>query len=295
MPPGLKQMPSTLIGKRDYGIKIAMKGYDVRYAADNNLLYNSSFPVLGIVNFFTRDTKWEVVASGSYQEWNTMNGTVTTKWQYKIRIPHGLDYPPAVVRLDTSSQIVRLYWDNKYIYASSSFFAEADYNTYINNGAIPPTVVVLSVNIDNDVEYPYLDDGLPVEWGQAYDYGLKHILAGEPNTATANEMGLNANVQSMMVVAVKIATAEDRDTCVYIPDGISPSQLSPFCFVMRADGTWAQGGISVQAVSGYQPAIPAMGRNYYVLDGQWFASKCSLVLVRLPMIAPDKTDYTINM
>lgn len=291
-------MPRTMRARSDYGLKIAKRGYDVLFASDNQLLYNSSFPVLQIIEYITADTQWEVTATGSYQYWDEFSGNLTTRWRHNRRRLHGLNYPPMVVPFgyNVFSSADKLEWNTKYIYFEKVFFSEAEYNTYIANGAQTPSAIVFGIDIETDVEYPYVDDGLPLEWGQQYDYGIKHLLTDDINSVDPTDLGLNANVQSIMAVAVKVATNAQSDVAVYYPDGISASQLAPFSFIKSAtNGRWRAGSVSAQAVSGYRPAMPALGIDYYRLDGQLFADKCSLVVVRSPMIAPDKTDYSFNM
>lgn len=291
-------MERTLRARSDYGLKIAKRGYDVLFASDNQLLYNSSFPVLQIIMYITADTQWEIVETGSYQEWNEFSGTLNTRWRHNMRKIHGLGYAPMVVPFGgtTFSSGTALTWNTKYLYSERTFFTEAEYNTYISGGAVAPSAIVFGVDIETDVEYPYVDDGLEIEWGQQYDYGVKHLLTDDINTIDPNDLGLNANVQSIMVVAVKVATNANKDVAVYYPDGISASQLAPFSFIKDSTTSrWRAGGVSAQAVSGFRPAMPSLGVDYYRLDGQLFAEKCSLVVVRSPMIAPDKTDYSMNM
>lgn len=291
-------MPHTMRARSDYGLKIAKRGYDVMYATDNQLLYNSSFPVLQIIEYITADTQWEVVETGSYQYWNEFNGTLTTRWRHNMRKLHGLGYPPMVVAFGYGAygSSDRLEWNTKYIYSSNDFPTEAGYNAFIANGAPTQNAIVFGIDIETDVEYPYLDDGLETEWGQQYDYGIKHILTNDPNTLNPEDLGLNANIQSIMAVAVKVATNTNPNVSVYYPDGISASQLAPFVFIQSSiTGRWRAGGVSAQAVSGFRPAMPTLGIDYYRLDGQSFGAKCSLVVVRSPMIAPDKTDYSFNM
>lgn len=284
--------------RSDYGLKIAKRGYDVMYASDNQLLYNSSFPVLQIVGYITADTQWEVTETGSYQYWDEFSGTIVTRWRHNRRRLHGLNYPPMVVPFgyNVFSSADKLEWNTKYIYFDKMFFSESEYNTYVNAGAKTPYATIFGIDIETDVEYPYVDDGLPIEWGQQYDYGIKHLLTDDISSVDPTDLGLNANVQSIMAVAVKVATNEQPEVAVYYPDGISASQLAPFSFIKSATtGRWRAGGVSAQAVSGYRPAMPSLGIDYYRLDGQLFAAKCSLVVVRSPMIAPDKTDYSFNM
>ncbi len=295
-------MERTMRARGDYGLKIAKRGYDVFYASDNQLLYNSSFPVLQIIDYITPSMQWEITATGSYQYWDEYSGTLVTCWRHNRRRLHGLNYAPMVVpfgysQFNTFSTTVGNFeWNSKYIYIERTFFTEAEYNAYMNAGAVTPKAVIFGIDIETDVEYPYVDDGLPIEWGQQYDYGIKHLLTDDIDSVDPTDLGLNANVQSIMAVAVKVATNANPTVAVYYPDGISPSQLAPFCFIKSATTKrWCAGGVSVQSVSGFRPAMPGLGIDYYRLDGQIFAEKCTLVVVRSPMIAPDKTDYSFNM
>ena len=291
-------MPRTMRARSDYGLKVAKRGYDVTFAADNQLLYNSSFPVLQIVEYITADTQWEIVETGSYQYWNEFNGTLTTRWRHNMRRIHGLGYPPMVVPFGYNAygSASALEWNTKYVYSDNDFFTEADYNTFIAGGALTQSAIVFGIDIGTDVEYPYVDDGLEIEWGQQVDYGIKHLLTDDINSVDPTALGLNANVQSIMAVAVKVATNDNQSVSVYYPDGISASQLAPFSFIKSATtGRWRAGGVSAQAVSGFRPAMPTLGIDYYRLDGQIFGEKCSLVVVRSPMISPDKADYSMNM
>ena len=297
-PPASNIMPRTMRARSDYGLKIAKRGYDVEYATDNQLLYNSSFPVLQIIMYITVDTQWEVTETGSYQYWNEFTGTLTTRWRHNMRKLHGLGYPPMVIPFGNSvyGSGSNLTWNMKYIHSDNTFDTEAAYNAFIAGGAQTASAIVLGVDIETDVEYPYVDDGLETEWGQTYDYGIKHLLTDDADTKDPSKLGLNANVQSIMVVAVKVATSDQPQLSVYYPSGIAATQLAPFCFIKSStNGRWRPGGVSAQAVSGFRPAMPTLGMDYYTLDGQLVGAKCSLVVVRSPMIAPDKTDYSMNM
>lgn len=291
-------MPRTLRARSDYGLKIAKKGYDVFYAKDNQLLYNSSFPVLQIIDYITADTQWEVTETGSYQYWSEYDGSLSTRYRHSMRRLHGLGYPPMVIPFGNTTFSVqdRLTWNSKYIYFDKSFNTVTEYNNFIAGGSKTPDAIVFGIDIETDVEYPYVDDGLDTEWGQTYDYGIKHMLTDDTSTKDPTLLGLNANIQSIMAVAVKVATKDNPDVRIYYPDGISATQLAPFVFIKSAiDSRWRAGGVSAQAVSGFRPAMPTLGIDYYALDGQIVGEKCSLVVVRSPMIAPTRTDYSMNM
>lgn len=292
-------MPRTLRDRSDYGLKIAKRGYDVLYASDNQLLYNSSFPVLQIVEYITNDTQWEIVESGSYTHWNDFNGATSTRWRHSVRRIHGLGHPPMVVPLIAEAyerQDNSISWNAKYVYYDRDFFTQAEYDAYIAAGAQTGNFVIFNVDIETDVEYPYVDDGIDTQWGEQIDYGIKHILTDDPNTKDPMDLGLNANIQSMLVVAVKVAISSNPTVRIYMPAGIDAEKLAPFCFIKSSStGRWRFGGVSAQAVSGYRPAMPSMGINYFALDGQLVGEKCTLVVVRSPMISSDKYTYSFNM
>lgn len=288
-------MTRTMRSRSDYGLKIAKKGFDVYYANDNQLLYNSSFPVLQIVGYIDPSTQWEVVETGSYQWWNPYNGSVSTRWRHNLRKMHGVNHPPMIVPLNPDyfgGSGKQIEWNSKYVYSFNEFYSQAEYNAFIAN-VDTGKFIIFDVDIETDVEYPYVDDGIDTEWGQTYDYGIKHMLTDDTETTDPNKLGLNANIQSLMVVAVKVATSDNPNENKYEPLGISTDRLSPFCFIKsRSTDRWRPGGVSIQATRGFRPAI---GWGYYRLDGQLFDAKCSLVLTRLPMISPDKQNFSMNM
>ena len=97
----------------------------------------------------------------------------------------------------------------------------------------------------------------------------------------------------MMVVAVKVATNSDPTVGLYTPKGIDADKLFPFSYIQDNSGFWSMGALSVQSASGYMP--PTLDSPSFRLDGQTFAPKCSLVVVRSPMLEPDKQAHNVNM
>ena len=292
-----KLMPSTMISKRDYGIKIAKKGYDVNFASDTELLYNSTFPVLAIANYIDNDSPIEVLQEGQTTIWHTYDGTYGDTWIYSFRVLHGLDYVPLVV--ETNSDMLQNYggmsysWDSSYIYGSKSFNTAADYNSFVAAGKKIDPLLVFAVNIEVDVEYPYFEYAEEQSsWGSEEDYGLKYILNGSKDNLNLDDLGINPNIQSLMVYAVKVS--DDTNKSVYIPSDIDFRNLTPFCFV-KINGLWSQAGPSVQAVGGYRSFKTGVDTGYYTLDGLWFGDKVSLVTVRMPFISPDSSNYNVKM
>lgn len=292
-----KLMPSTMISKKDYGIKIAKRGYDVSYASDTELLYNSSFPVLAIANYIGADTPREILREGEVSEWSEWDGSYTTRWVYEVRILHGLDYTPLLIRVNEElflPSMGTVEWDSKYIYISYSWWDVGGYNTFVSGGRkLDEKLMVMAVNIERDIEYPYFDYAVDsTSWGSESDYGFKYLLGGDIDNLNMNELGINPNVQSLMVTAVKVT--KDPNETDYIPKGIDFRNLSAFCSV-RVNGRWRFGGISAQGFDGYRPINNQDGTGSYQIDGLWFGDMVSLVVARMPFISPDKTTFSFVM
>lgn len=290
-------MPSTMISKRDYGIKIAKRGFDVNFASDTELLYNSSFPVLAIANYIGADTPREILREGEVSEWNEFNGTYSTRWVYEVRILHGLEYVPLVIPVNAEPSFYNsnVEWDDRYIYIKYSWSTVGDYNSFVSAGRkLNERLMIMAVNIERDIEYPYFDYAVDsTAWGSESDYGFKYLLAGDIDNLNMNELGINPNIQSLMVTAVKVT--KDPNKNEYVPDkNLDFRNLSAFCSV-RVNGRWRFGGISAQAVAGYIPINNQDGTGFYMIDGLWFGDMVSLVVARMPFISPDKTSYSFVM
>lgn len=290
-------MPSTMISKRDYGIKIAKRGFDVTYASDTELLYNSSFPVLAIANYIGADTPREILREGEVSEWNEFNGTYSTRWVYEVRILHGLEYVPLVMPVNAEPNFYNsnVEWDDRYIYIKYSWFTVGDYNSFVSAGRkLNERLMIMAVNIERDIEYPYFDYAVDsTAWGSESDYGFKYLLAGDIDNLNMNELGINPNVQSLMVTAVKVT--KDPNKYEYVPDkNLDFRNLSAFCSV-RVNGRWRFGSISAQAIAGYRPINNQDGTGFYQIDGLFFGDMVSLVVARMPFISPDKTSYSFVM
>lgn len=293
-----KLMPSTMISKKDYGIKIAKRGFDVAFASDTDLLYNSSFPVLAIANYIGADTPREILREGQVSEWIEFTGAYTTRWVYEVRILHGLEYVPLVMRVNEGlflSGNSSVEWDDRYIYIKYSWFTVGDYNSFVSAGRkLSERLMIMAVNIERDIEYPYFDYAVDsTSWGSESDYGFKYLLGGDIDNLNMNELGINPNVQSLMVTAVKVT--KDPNENVYIPDkNLDFRNLTAFCSV-RVNGRWRFGGISAQAIAGYRPINNQNGTGFYQIDGLFFGDMVSLVVARMPFISPDKTTFSFVM
>lgn len=298
-----EKLDRTLRPAKDYGIKIAKKGYDARTAASNQLLYNSSFPMLQIVDIVDDDSAWTVISQGQVQQWSRYTGNTVNRWIYQAKLRHGLCFPPMLLPIGAFNtgldQPARYYaqnlkWDDEYVYADFTFYTQTEYNNFINSGNKVNKYIICAVDISTDIEYQYFDSALETTWGEVYDYGLKHLLTDDVNTTDPQKLGLNANVQSQLAIAVKIATVDNVNKCFYVPAGLTINDLTVYPYVQDYDGYWTIGTPSYQDASGYRIATVG-GETGYALDGQYYGQKCSLVAVRQPMISSDVTRYNFHM
>lgn len=106
---------SNLLSKADYGIKISKAGYDALTAADNDLLFNSSWPSVQIVRV-------KAVANGDI-------------------VPHGLGFPPVAFIMGGNGFSTVMYGQDV-----------DDTNVYPRSSGV---MVIYRIDISTDVEYPY--------------------------------------------------------------------------------------------------------------------------------------------
>jgi hypothetical protein len=298
---------STLITRRDYGLKIAMPGFDAMYAGDNQLLFNSSFPILQIKVL----SKLYSLANGSTQA-NQGGEYIGTIGNPPYDVPvfrwyHGLGYPPFFLVLGTNGFIYNDVYtvDDQYIYRKGVY----DFNT---GSVLWPTdsgakVLLCPIDLTRDIEYPYT--ALPLQKPQinSIDYGFKSAEYGELNDPNFNNLGINIRLQSQMVLAVKTMETSTipggaTDFTVIpidytLPAGMSSSDVISYGFVKQnldfndtTLQTWRPVGASGQAVPSTFIDYPFVGN----FELQTFKSQPgALVITRLPMVAATKTESTI--
>lgn len=286
-------LPSTMRGRLDYGLKIAKKGFDVRTASDSQLLYNSGFPSLQIAGA-VRWSDWEITQNGKAPQWNQRDGSITDGWRFKAHVRHGLGYPPMLICVspnkDRYARGAELKWSSNYIYVDTDIAECLDSLKQL-------TILICPIDISYDIEYPYLDSPVEAEWGQSYDYGLKHTLSGDIDTKLADDLGLNPTIQSSMAVAVKVANGNDSTSdnlYLYTPP-LPVSDLAVYPYCQGNDDLWRIGDVSMQQGGMGYRTMTSNGIDRYVIDAVFGNKKASLVIIRQPMVAPAKTRLTMGM
>ena len=281
---------STLISRRNYGMKIAMPGFDARTAGDNELLFNSSFPILQIkvlasLGSNSADVR-DLPNGGEYCGEN--NGFHLCRWY------HGLGFVPFFIVLDKQgSQNTTSYGvDDQFIYLQRQNIRRND-----------EKVLVCPIDITRDIEYPYTAKPIQVDdytRNQVGNYGFKSIEHGAIEDNDFNNYGINVRLQSQMVLAIKT-----EETVINKPSGphkqysveyvlprnmIVDDCMSYVMFKTKIIGTnldvWSHG-------SQYLQGSPAIKINRSENKASVITTTdipVSLIITRLPMVAAHKTE-----
>jgi len=289
---------STLIDRRDYGLKIAMPGYDLTLATDNQTLFNSSFPILQIKVLASLKPDTLGGPANNSGEYCGFAGTAPFR-MFVYRWYHGLGFPPFHVPLGKNSTYYGSYYsvDSQYIYRVIP--EETDLGIPLDDGV---KLLVCPIDISKDIEYPYT--ALPMDisglYGQVGDYGFKSVEFGDIMTDDYDNLGINPRLQSQMLLAVKTMDTSVGTTVEYIvPDGLSIDDVMFYGFSNQELGdydssnpimTWTYVGKFSQATPWLRVGYPdGNGAQIVPVTG----NNASLVCTRQPMVAPVVTGVTV--
>lgn len=286
---------SSIIGRRKYGIKIALPGFDVRTATDTQLLFNSSFPILQTKIWASlgtlSDNMHDVNFGGEYLG---KKGTL-----HIHRWAHNLGYPPFFLSFawERFNPVWQYGVDEKYIYS----FRE-------NPRRTGEKVLVCPIDITRDVEYPYTSSAVPIDSNTVSKigkYGLKTSEAGFDSEGMGQDFqGFNMRIQSQMVLAVKTmktiaeppVNEDDPARVVYtLPKNMNFSNTSVYGFMKFEKGIspydfeyWTATQIGGQSAGTLFVSKEANTADIFTVK----KIPVSLVAVRQPMFAPVTTEST---
>lgn len=292
---------STLIGRRNYGMKIAMPGFDAQYAGDNQLLFNSSFPILQIKVlselYALSPTSTEGNLGGEYI------GTLGLSPDRVYRWYHGLGYPPFFLILSPSGGLVfsdEFMVDDQYIYRKGGWQSQP-----IKNGT---RVLVCPIDLTHDIEYPYTAMPLERPMFNEISYGFKSVEFGDIVDDNFDNLGIDIRLQSQMVLATKTFQTSDIPSGVddfttiavdyMLPPGMTINDVVAYGFAkQRIDFSDPDSPMAYRTVGQSGQAVPSVFINYPVdnnIQLQSFHSQPgSLVVVRQPLVAADRQEVTI--
>lgn len=296
---------SNYIKRKDYGVKVARPYYDVRNCADNQLLFNSSWPILQIAGVFN-ESIIKVVNIGQEPPSGAIFYGYTPMY----------DYEHCAV-------------DSKYVYSSigmytyayqGSFFYTVMYSGAAHNLGYPPLAfrykdmgdfynytyaIVTTIDISKDVDYPYTE--APLEYfGGELDYGIKtkaYYRKDMPHSSEILGYGINSRLSSKMVQAVKTEeTIQDgginnkyiyweppRDEQNKLLSGVDDFEYYAYGVQTplqpsMLDGVYYPITHSVYPIGGSASSADFVS-TMQVTSGVQF-SKQSLVVIRSPMVSP---------
>lgn len=207
----------NLKNRGDYGVRVARPGFDAEYCAQNQLIFNSNWPILqickvidlGDLGILDEDTGEIGAVDGcEYKYYDVANG------EWLDSLPAGLTKAGYVYMRDVSvsknhlfysidarsynnSGHTRLVWEFRY----KKFRHGLGYVPFFfNSEDVSNTsgyVILTSVDIATDVDYPYTEASLPMI-STPGDYGIKSA-----SIFGSKVPGLCSNMFSKLVQAVK--------------------------------------------------------------------------------------------
>lgn len=292
------------LNRKDYGVRIARPYYNAMDCADNQLLFNSGWPILQITGVYKESvvkTVGSAPSGATIVYTNTFNydrcgvdsenayskaefityisGSTTYNVQKLYGCRHGLGYPPIAFATKPISSL----------------------DGYI---------MVTNIDISTDVDYPYTD--APLEYfGGALDYGVKTKAYWKPNMPNVGEIrgyGINTRLSSKMVQAVKtqdtIVAGDSSNIFInWEPprdeQGKLMSKIEDFEYFSYGMQT-GTGTINDNIYLPIGTAIMPMGATYsnaeYVSVRSFQSNpnytKASLVVLRSPMVSPNIVGVT---
>ena len=293
------------VNRKDYGIRVARPGYNALTCADNQLLFNSNWPILQIVDV-DKEELLETIGSVSDE-------AIFLRTEEKSNTPCAVNDTNVASR-----QVDDYYFDNDEIKIVSKrygckhtlgypplAFASGDLSE------VTGYIVITSINISEDVDYPYTAAPLAYE-GASNDYGIKSkafYTANMPREGEKSGFGINTNLSSKLVEAVKTldsahSYSEGQITYKFVTwappkddDGNFISNFEDFeyfAFVGSSgyyDPGYAQflpGGSSISQAECVRAQV--LGQTY---TGP--ATLSSLVVLRQPMISPTIVEVTYGV
>ena len=318
----------NLKARGDYGVRVARPGFDARTCADNQLIFNSGWPILQVCDVIDFDDGAETYTrylKSNYTWTNTLpsgytlgySDTTDTRWgKFGVNDKYCRMY----VRTDyyhnsSYDEITAVVYKRKRHYLNYvPFFLSAE----DVSGTASSKILLFSVDIRTDVDYPYTDMALPLI-SVPDDYGMKSESIFGPKVP-----GLSTGQFSKLVQAVKTEETAKYDIRARsgigegdgkasfwspldsAPGYLSKSPLIPFeafAFAITGETNWnnmtavydtkdggyfvnvgvmsmADGGSNIAyAYSNVAPVPP----NYM---------KESLVILRSPMVSPELVEVS---
>lgn len=296
------------IGRGDYGVRVARKGFDAATGADSDLLFNSNWPIIQIVKLISEENKRiyideteNVPASYIFQYSSDESGCAVD--EAYLYLPATTDFyidPETFVQHAYKKQY-RIYHGMGYV----PFFFRSDVVSNVSG-----YYLITNINIRKDVDYPYTSKPSSYD-GMSKDYGIKSksMTRKQLPRYGVRGCGLNTNIQSKMVMAVKTEKSMSKESTgqtlnrVLAAWGLPKDEntqktmsLYDFeCYGFYADSDTRMKFTETPVL--VNPPNDMKGGRYQCsvdLPDTPANYKMSLVIIRTPMVAPDYEEFVIE-
>lgn len=308
----------------DYGVRVARPGFDASNCADNQLIFNSGWPILqlcAVIDFdkatdtYTRyllpDGTWVDELPAGYEDMGpSWSSDLYDKVGVNDKYCRKFVSAEAYMNMDTYDEATGVtYKRMRHYLGYTPFFIPADDVT----GTTSNKVLLFSIEIETDVDYPYTDAALPMV-SIPDDYGMKSSsIFGD------KVPGLSTGQFSKLVQAVKT-----QETAKYTEDtsGTKIPYWSPLSDVPSEDPSkspilpFEAFGFAIKGMytGGDEPSYDEKDGGYYVpitpramadggsdiayvyslqgLGEQYF-KKSSLIILRSPLVSPEYEEIDV--
>lgn len=309
----------------NYGVRVARPGFDANYCSDNQLIFNSGWPILQLVKvidfdseyvtetrYLLPDGRWSTTLPSGY----TLNATAA--WSSE--------------KYQANSVYARMGYQEKYYINSSYKVVTAFiYRRKVHNLGYTPLfldsnkvsgkntnkMLLFNVELETDVDYPYTEEALPLITAPN-DYGMKSSsVFGDrvPGLSTGQFSKLVQAVKTEQTAKYNLVNNNGQGLIpIWSPLNSVPSTAADSSILMpyEAWGYGVQGYITYD--SNYNPRYSYDegndGGGYYymysyaspvsdnygagyayslignALGGQAF-KKATLVILRSPLVSPE--------
>lgn len=226
----LKTCNTPRLRKRaDYGVRVARPGYDANECAQNQLVFNSNWPIIQIAEVINlnKDVETRYVwlnetysESGVTREWRETEpaGITYTIGHEEKRISVGKNYVWSQNYFQGGNDSNNKYWQKisyKKIYHGLGYPPMFYRSEDISN--VSGYLIITSVDLSVDIDYPYTE-GATMFLGSLNDYGI----AGSSKFGK-RVPGLRSDMFSKLIQAVK--TEKTSNAPIYY--GPNPEDISP--------------------------------------------------------------------
>lgn len=313
---------AKLKSRGNYGVRVARPGFDASTCAENQLLFNSGWPILQLRYVVDLEkngetyTRYEHVSDGVWVD--TLPSGYTKQYEYEpVNAVIGAN--KTYVRLETLSAT---YFNDDWDSYTQHTYVRAKHRSSFVPFFIPATDVagegekkalIFNVDLQTDVDYPYTEAPTPLLKAPR-DYGMKStsIFGGRVSGLSTGQFSKLVHAVKTETTATYTASSEDGAVvsgkiCVWSPlesgykDAVTENVLEPYeCYVFTANDTGEEGGVYYEPEAGriecydYTNAS-SPGPYAFVGMGQSLSlhEKQTMVILRSPMVSPEVEELTV--